>query len=242
MRKRRKGGYIVIGAVIFDMDGVLSDTQWLHEETQAAALARRGIVVDHKELGKRFSGVPNRDWLAILCDEYHVPRSVIPGLLEEFERSFLSEGHGKVRAIEGARELVASLRRAGVPLALVSGSNSRVVAFVLAELELADAFKVVVTSDDPVAGKPSPAPFLLAAERLGVAPEGCVVIEDGVSGMVGARKAGMKAVALAPPGERGLSRGSRHPQPARARRGRSRDDKRQDLGHLPQQPFCSSQI
>jgi len=188
-------------AVIFDMDGVLSDTQWLHEKTQAAALSRHGISIAPEELGDRFAGIPNRDWLVTLCREQHVSQDVIPGLLAEFTRVFLEEGTGRLRAIPGARELVASLRAAQIPLALVSGSNNTIVRFVLAELGFADAFLAVVTSDDPVPGKPSPAPFLLAVERLGVPPTRCVVIEDGRSGMVGARKAGMKVVALAPAGQ-----------------------------------------
>lgn len=191
-----------MNAVIFDMDGVLSDTQRLHEETQAAALSRHGIVVDQKALSGRFSGVPNRDWLVTLCDEHGISRDIIPSLLEEFERGFIEEGRGKVRAIDGAPELVAALREEGAPLALVSGSVGSIVALVLTELGLEDAFRAVVTADDPVPGKPSPAPFLLAAERLDVRPKRCVVVEDGVSGMVGARKAGMKCVALAPAGSR----------------------------------------
>ena len=81
-------------------------------------------------------------------------------------------------------------------MAIASASRLEFIKKVVDALMLRDFFNVLVSSDEVQNGKPAPDAFLLAAERLGIAPTDCIVIEDGISGMIGAQKAGMKCVGL----------------------------------------------
>jgi beta-phosphoglucomutase len=99
-------------------------------------------------------------------------------------------------AMDGAEELMAALAAAGMRIAVGSSAPRENVVLVLDRLHVRAHVEVLVTGEDVAAGKPDPEVFLLAAERLGVPPRGCIVIEDAVPGVQAARAAGMKVVAL----------------------------------------------
>jgi HAD superfamily hydrolase (TIGR01509 family) len=103
---------------------------------------------------------------------------------------------GADRADGRALELIALLGARGVPIAVASSSPMSFIDQVLSELGVSDAFAARATGEEVPRGKPAPDVFLLAARRLGVAPERCTVIEDAVAGMTAARAAGMRCVAL----------------------------------------------
>ena len=180
-------------AVIFDMDGVLAETEPINERASAAVLARRGASLTEVEY-RALAGQSNdvswawiidrcglTDSAAILGQEY--VRELIP-LLTELVPS------------PGVLEMVARLRASGVLLAVGSSSPRAAVDAVLDVLSLTHAFDAVVTGDDVAHGKPSPDIFRLASEQLGVGPGECLVIEDSPSGLDAAARAGMPAVAV----------------------------------------------
>src|SRR6185503_18486980 len=112
------------------------------------------------------------------------------------EALFRDEVSAAFPAMDGGRELVRALHAAGFGLALASSAPPDNVELALERLALRDCFRTVVTGHDVQRGKPDPQVFLLAAERLGVPPARCVVVEDAPVGVAAAHAGGMKAVAL----------------------------------------------
>ena len=180
------------GAVIFDMDGVLADTEPINERASAAVLARRGASLteyEYRILAGR-SNDASWEWIIERCGLIDSKAT----LAQEYVRELLPRLSG-LRPGPGVHELVNRLRVSGIHLAVASSPRAAVDA-VLNALGLAHGFDAVVTGDDVSHGKPSPDIFRLASERLGVGPGECVVIEDSPSGLEAAARAGMRAVAL----------------------------------------------
>lgn len=180
-------------AVIFDMDGVLSDTQTLHAAVEAELVADFGVALSAREITAKYAGVSDREFF-----EAVLGRRLGADALEELIRHkwvrMMTRASGAIRPIEDALELVRALARRGVPLAVASGSPREFVAYVLSELGIMDRFFAYVGSDEVACGKPAPDVFLLAAARLHVDPRRCTVIEDGAAGMVAAKRAGMHCI------------------------------------------------
>lgn len=181
-------------AVIFDMDGVISDTYHIHARAEMALLSRYGIAISEKELHRRFAGVSVEHVFRTLFSEHGVSVD-IDELVAEKRAAVLAAVH-EIVEVPGAKELIAAMHGEGLKIAVASGSTHQYISIVLDALQLSSAFDAIVSNYDVPQGKPAPDIFLLAAQKLGVDPAECVVIEDGISGMVGARAAGMKCIAL----------------------------------------------
>ncbi|MCX7623389.1 MAG: HAD family phosphatase [Thermomicrobium sp.] len=181
-------------AVVFDLDGVLVDSEAL----QLAAWQRYVGRFDRAlppELLPRLFGRRLVDAAALIVAELALPVSPEEAARER-DALFLASLPGNVRPMPGARELVAALRARGLPLGLATSGHRRYVELVLSELGIADAFAAVVTGDDVVRGKPAPDCYQLAAARLGLPPNRCVAIEDAPLGVAAARSAGMRCIAV----------------------------------------------
>ena len=182
-------------AVIFDVDGVLVDSYRAHFESWKVLTAEHGIPLTEEKFAETF-GRTTRDivhlwWLG--GSSLGAPTvAAIDDRKEALFREILARDFP---AMDGARELLASLTAAGLRLAVGSSGPPENVELVLGELGRS-LFDAAVTGSDVERGKPDPQVFLIAAERLGVAPEACVVIEDAVAGIEAARAAGMTSVAL----------------------------------------------
>ncbi|HUH16312.1 MAG TPA: HAD family phosphatase [Methylomirabilota bacterium] len=182
-------------AVVFDMDGLLLDTEKLWHEAEVELFARRGAEFTREDqmavIGTSFEfsaryytqrlGRPAEEGTA-LVDE-------MIGLMHDHVRR-------EVEARPGARELIRRLDADGVPLALASNSPRFLVDSALATAGLGDTFEVIVTSDDVERSKPAPDIYLLACERLGVAPSEALALEDSASGVASAKAAGLACVAV----------------------------------------------
>lgn len=184
-------------AVIFDMDGVLADTEPLNEQALGTVLARRGASLTKIEY-RRLVGQSNEASWVWMIEHFGLTESAA-ALGHEYERELLPQLTAKVVPSPGVIELVHELRSSGISLAVASSSPRVAVDAILAKLVLTHAFDVVVTGKEVAVGKPGPDIFRLVAERLGVAPAACVVIEDSVHGLEGARRAGMHTIALKTP-------------------------------------------
>jgi beta-phosphoglucomutase-like phosphatase (HAD superfamily) len=187
---------IRLEACIFDMDGVISDTQKIHSSLEEGVLLEHGIQMSSKDITRRFSGVSGRDMWPTIFSEFGVPCPSHEMLSELVFERLMSRPVGDIVAVRGALELIGNLRMRNVPLAVGSGSRLVFIERVLGALDLRDSFQAVASAKEVAHGKPAPDVFLLAAKRLGIAPEACVVIEDGVNGMHAAKAAGMKCIAL----------------------------------------------
>lgn len=181
--------------VILDMDGVISYTQHIHARLECEVLATLGLIVEPEEITRRFAGVSNRDMFATLFAEAGRESPYCAEISDDLARRFFGCA-SEIVAIEGTVERIKDLH-GRTPLAVASASRPEVIDLVLTSVGVKDRFSAIASSREVKRGKPAPDVFLLAAERLQVDPRDCVVVEDGVSGMLGARAAGMRCIALA---------------------------------------------
>jgi HAD superfamily hydrolase (TIGR01509 family) len=179
-------------AVIFDMDGLLFDSERLYAEAVLSAAREVGCAMSHEvflQLVGRSREVNHR----FLLDHYGADYP-LDALIAAWGRHFLALTSGGVPLKPGAAELLDLLDELGLPRAIATSSTHATVQRNLASLGLADRFHGVVAHGDYASGKPSPDPFLKAADRLGVAPGLCLALEDSHNGVRSASSAGMMAV------------------------------------------------
>ena len=185
-----------IKAIICDHDGVLADTQKLHAQIESDIFAEHGITIGPKEITRRFSGVSGKDMFPQVFSE---AGKIMPDL-EELSRAKwdrMMRMEDAIEEISGSCDFIRYVSGIGYPLAVASASKIEFLELSLGRLGIRDCFHAVASSREVARGKPAPDVFLLAASRLGIDPKDCVVIEDGISGMIGAREAGMQVIALA---------------------------------------------
>ena len=183
-------------AVIFDMDGVISDTQTLHAEAEEELFKRYGIEIIAQEITERYAGMSDKEFFETVFSEYGKLIHNVDMIIEEKWKKVLDLARGRISAIEGVVDLIEKLKRANFRLGLASAPKKEFIELVLSELKIKEYFYAVTSAYEVEFGKPNPAIFLLTAKKLSVLPEECTVIEDGKLGMVAAKKAGMKCIGL----------------------------------------------
>jgi len=183
------------GAVLWDLDGTLLDSEEYHWLSWRQTMASLGHPISREEFLATF-GLRNDEilprWLgatATLEDIRRVSREK-----ESLYRKLLREGG--VAPLAGAAEWVRRLQREGWLQAIASSAPRANVDVVLEVLGMASFFQAVVSAEDVTAGKPDPQVFLTAADRLEVAPQACVVVEDSPMGIEAARRAGMHCIGV----------------------------------------------
>lgn len=182
-------------AVIFDMDGLMVDSEPLHFDTQDEVLKRRGKRFN-LETKRQTLGRSLRDTVTLVKNEFGLQDSV-DELMSARQNIFLELAREKLELRLGLLELVQKLHQAGIKMAVASSQQPEYVNWVVDHFNLRKYFPVVLSAQDVNDhAKPDPKIFLLAAEKLGVKPEGCVVLEDTVNGILAAKAAGMKGVAV----------------------------------------------
>jgi HAD superfamily hydrolase (TIGR01509 family) len=186
----------VIEAVIFDLDGVLLQTEELWDEVRERFVRERGGRYD-AAAQRAMMGMSSVEWSRFIHEELGVeepPEEIsaeVARLLEERYRERLPLIPGAVKAV---RRLAARW-----PLGLASSSNRSLIDAALELSGLAAYFRVTVSSEEVARGKPSPDVYLEAARRLSVAPERCAAVEDSHSGIRSAKAAGMRVLAIPNP-------------------------------------------
>ncbi|MGE4555676.1 MAG: HAD family hydrolase [Desulfovibrionaceae bacterium] len=183
-------------AALFDMDGVIADTNPFHRSSWRAFCAKHGLSLSEKDLERRVYGRTNTDTLRDLFGLELSPER-IHDLSEEKERLFRQMATGKLSPLPGLAELIAELQRSGTLLAVATSAPPDNASMVLRETGLAQAFATVVDASMVARGKPAPDVYLAASARLDVPPRACVVFEDSLSGVAAGRSAGMAVVGLA---------------------------------------------
>lgn len=177
-------------AIIFDCDGTLADTMPAHAKAWVATYKSLGIDIAEEPFF-RMAGLPNGPIIKTLNEE--LGASLDPVTTEEDkERRYLEMIHTIVE-IKAVAD-IARTHHGKVPIAVASSGMRRIVHQTLTVTGLLSLFEVIVTADDVKHGKPAPDLFLLAAERLGVAPADCIVYEDGDPGIEAAHRAGMRVI------------------------------------------------
>ena len=180
-------------AVIFDMDGVIVDSEMHWKTTEGFFLQSLipGWATDDQD---RIIGLGVLDLYTLLVETYHLQKTKEQFL--EIYQEMANEIYGqKVSLIKGFSELLTALNTHHVPVALASSSPTSWIIIMLERFRLRDSFQVVVSADELQGqGKPSPAIYLHTAARLGVRPERCIAIEDSKNGVLSAKNAEMFCV------------------------------------------------
>lgn len=181
-------------AVIFDMDGVLIDSNAAHFKAFHRIGADLGVQFSDAELQQTF-GMHNLQIFPMLLGRA-LPREQVQALAEQKETYYREFAREELRPIPGALGLFARLREAGWKLAVGSSGPAANVRLAIEVLGIGAALDAIVTGDDVEHGKPAPDVFLLCLQRLGMAAAQCVVLEDAPQGVTAALAAGVPAVAL----------------------------------------------
>jgi HAD superfamily hydrolase (TIGR01509 family) len=184
---------MTLGAVLFDMDGTLVDTEpyWMAAEW-ALVEEFGGIWSDehaHALVGNAL--ITSAEYMREHAGVDLEPELIVERMLDHV----VAEAERAIPWRPGARELLAELRAAGIPLALVTMSYVRLAQTMIDQLP-SETFQAVVTGDMVIDGKPHPEAYLVAAERLGVDPGACIAIEDSPTGVASAEAAGCVVIAI----------------------------------------------
>jgi len=183
-----------VQALIFDLDGVIVDSERNHFAAFNQALAPYGFGLDFDYFTSRMIGISPRESLARLRDEFDLAFDIATVAACK-DRSYQAIAAKNPRANTLVIDLVHRLKK-HFPIALASGAPAGDVSVILKTLNLSGLFDVLVSGDDVSRGKPDPEIFLLAAKRLSRPPQFCVVFEDSVPGLEAAHRAGMRVIAI----------------------------------------------
>jgi HAD superfamily hydrolase (TIGR01509 family) len=186
----------VIEAVVFDLDGVLVDSEHVWDEARRELAAARGGRW-HERASRDMMGMSSLEWSHYMRDEIGLrdpPEEISAEVVRRLEEIYRRE----LPLIEGSVEAVERIA-ARWPLALASSSNRELIDLVLELSGLMPYFSATVSSEEVARGKPAPDVYLEAARRLEAAPERCAAVEDSANGIRSAKAAGMRVLAIPNP-------------------------------------------
>jgi len=190
----------MIHAIVFDFDGVIVDSEPLHYRAFLSVLKPRGIDFDYSRYLEHYVGYDDRDGLRAICRDFDVALddADVPTLIEAKARAFVDIVREGVKPFAGAVELIEA-SAAAMPIAISSGALRSDIEAVLGGLgdgKLIEKFSAIVTADEVEKSKPDPTSYRLAAGRLSIPPADCLAIEDTPAGLISARDAGLKTIAV----------------------------------------------
>jgi len=181
--------------ILWDMDGVIADSNSLHFATWQETFAKRGIKFTRGDFTRLF-GTRN-DFIIGSIMGRELPESDVKVMVQEKEENFRRKAAGSIKPFPGAVSLLNAIKKGNFKLGLVSSAPKENIDLVLSELNLEGNFDCIVFGQEVLESKPGPQIYLLAAKKLEVAPNDCVVIEDSPLGVKAAKTAGMKCLAIA---------------------------------------------
>ncbi len=182
-----------LAGVMFDMDGLLVDTEPLWFEVECEIMARLGGTWEHADQAELVGGsvVKSVGYMLAMATLPAAPATVARWLVDGMVTRLTD---GDLPMLPGARELLGEVASAGIPYALVTSSERPIMDAVLGKMDI--AFGATVCAADVSAAKPDPEPYLLAANLLGADPRRCVVLEDSPNGVAAGEAAGCQVVAV----------------------------------------------
>ena len=183
----------MIEAVIFDLDGVIVDSEQVWDDVREQLARERGGRW-HDRAQADMMGMSSPEWSRYMHEEIGLEESPAE-INDEVVRRLLARYETDLPLIDGAVEAVGRLA-AAVPLAVASSSNRPVIDAVLERAGLAACFAATVSSEEVLRGKPAPDVYLEAARRLGAPPVRCAAVEDSSNGLRAAAAAGMRVIAI----------------------------------------------
>lgn len=189
----------MIRAIIFDMDGVLVDSEPFHIEIEKRQFMLNGLDISDEEHHRYLGVASDVMWKEI--GQNHNLNLPVEKLIEQNKSEsirFFSE-LDEIPVMPGLIELLERLKQKNYPRAVASSSFPEIIDLILEKTGLEKYFEVVVSSQEAGKSKPEPDVFLLAAQKMGVHPENCLVFEDSKNGIKAAKSAGMKCIAFQGP-------------------------------------------
>lgn len=189
----------MIKAVIFDMDGVIVDSQPGYLEVDMKLLKDLGVDMTKEDYDSYIGTTTAYVWGAIR-EKFRLKQTT-EELVNMERTAYLNylQQDGNVKPMDGVKETIELLRSKGMKLAVASSSPIKVIEFTVKALKLGSYFDEIVTGDYVKRSKPEPDTFLYAAEKLGVPSNECIVIEDSNNGVIAAKRAGMKCIGYVSP-------------------------------------------
>lgn len=186
-------------AFIFDMDGVIIDSEPVHVRAKKDAFAHYGVKISDSDFDE-FAGQPAIAMFRTVL-ERQGRTDIRPEDLAAYKHKRYQElfEAGEVKAVPGTLDFIASLRAAGIPLALATSSHWQAIRATQKKFHFEDAFAAIVAGEDLPKSKPDPTIYRMAAEKLGVSAADCVVLEDANAGVRAAKGAGMHCIAYRNP-------------------------------------------
>ncbi|HSX28470.1 MAG TPA: HAD family phosphatase [Candidatus Saccharimonadales bacterium] len=182
-------------AVLFDLDGVIVDSEPLHVAAFQAALKHYGHDLTEEQYKQYFAGRTDEAGFTHYFDAIG-ERVDLPTIMAQKAKIYLELAADQLVPYPGVLEFIQSLAARKVPLALVTGSLRAEAAVTLKAFKLTELFAAIITAEDITHSKPNPEGYLKGAKALGVQPGDCIVIEDAPSGVAAANAAGMRCLAV----------------------------------------------
>jgi beta-phosphoglucomutase len=194
----------MLRAVIFDFDGVITDSEVLHLRAFNRSLAPYGVEITTKDYYQNYLGFSDFDCYKVLVDQglLKIDEDKIGGIIKEKSKIFEELTKAEGRTIEGVHEFLRMLEQNNVPMAICSGSLMAEIELMLEEAGLRDFFAAIVSAEQVRKGKPHPEGFMLSLKKLNkgrqtpIAAEHCIAVEDSRWGLEAAKAAGMHTIAV----------------------------------------------
>lgn len=198
----------MIKAVIFDMDGVLINSEPAYFEVEKKLFKRLGLKISHQQ-HQTFVGMTMPTIWEIIKEKNELNYSIdeLVEMHKEGIFNYFIKAESLV-TIPGIMLLLNKLEKSNKIITVASSTNRELVKIILEKMNILDRFKFYTGGNEVNKGKPAPDVFLLASQKIGIAPENCVVIEDSENGVIAAKKAGTKVIGFINPdsGQQDLSR------------------------------------
>jgi len=183
----------MVKAVIFDMDGVIIDSEPIHFESDKMTMRDFGYEITCEELNN-YVGRSNSIMWAELREKYSISSSLKELLQKQMYYKKLLFGNRQLKCIEGIESLLNGLKNLDIKIGLASSSPREFIELILKTLGVFEYFEVVISGEEVVRSKPAPDIFLRVAELLKEHPSNCIVIEDSEHGVKAAKIAGMRCI------------------------------------------------
>lgn len=182
-------------AVLFDMDGVIVDSEPLHVAAFQTTLKKYGYDLSHEHYKQHFAGQTDEAGFKQYFD--FIGETVdLPVIMDAKAKAYLALASDQLKPYPGVIEYIRDLAARKIPLALVTGSLRIEAEVTLKTFDLANYFSVIIAAEDVEHGKPSPEGYFKGARSLGVDSADCIVIEDSPKGVQAAKAAGMRCLAV----------------------------------------------
>ncbi len=183
-----------IKAIIFDMDGVIIDSEPLYYQIQKGFFKDLGFTVSKEEYDT-FIGAGMQLMWEKLHSKHNLPYTVEQLIIMNNDLIYTTFNNSdSLRATEGFNSFLTSIKEMGIKTAVASSTSKKIINVILTRLKVIHKFDVIISSEEVLQGKPEPDIFLKAANKLNLKPANCVVIEDSNNGVKASGKAGMKCI------------------------------------------------